>query len=79
VSGGMSYALTPRMSLGLQAMLRSPVYDSDVSPLGDIAASLTIGVRLRLPRNYALALAVAEDVHPHSTPDVTFSMQLQAR
>ena len=79
VSGGMSYALTPRMSLALQAMLRSPVYDSDVSPLGDIAASLTMGVRLRLPRNYGLALAVAEDVHPHSTPDVTFSMQLQAR
>ena len=43
------------------------------------AASLTVGVRFRLPRDYSLAFAVGEDVHPHSMPDVTFSMQLKAR
>src|SRR5690606_14842947 len=79
VSGGMSYALTPRSSLTLQALLRSPVYDSDVSPLRDFAASVTMGVRFRLPHDYSLALAVGEDIHPHSMPDVTFSMQLQRR
>jgi Protein of unknown function (DUF3187) len=79
LSGGISYGLTPRTSLDLQALLRSPVYDSDVSPLGDFAASVTMGVRFRLPHDYSLALAVGEDIHPHSMPDVTFSMQLQAR
>jgi Protein of unknown function (DUF3187) len=79
VSGGINYALTPHASLALQALLRSPVYESDVSPLGDLAASVTMGVRFRLPRGYSLALAVGEDIHPHSMPDVTFSMQLQRR
>lgn len=79
VSGGISYGLTPRSSLALQALLRSPVYDSDVSPLGDFAASVTMGVRFRMPHGYSLAFAVGEDIHPHSMPDVTFSMQLQAR
>ena len=78
-SGGIRYALTPRTSLALQAMVRSPVYDSDVSPLGDFAASVTMGVRFRLPHGYSLAFSVGEDIHPHSMPDVTFGMQLQAR
>ena len=78
VSGGISYLLTPRASLALQALLRSPVYDSDVSPLGDLSASVTMGVRFRLPHGYSLAFAVGEDVHSHSMPDVTFSMQLLA-
>jgi hypothetical protein len=79
VSGGISYRLTSRSSLGLQALLRSPVYDSDVSPLGNFAASVTMGMRFRLPHGYSLAFSVGEDIHPHSMPDVTFGMQLQAR
>lgn len=78
-SGGISYALTPRTSFLLQALLRSPLYDSDVSPLGDLAGSMTMGVRFTLPRGYSLALSVGEDIHPHSMPDVTFSLQLLAQ
>jgi len=78
VSGGICYRLTSRSSLALQALLRSPVYDSEVSPLGDLAASVTMGVLFRLPHRYSLAFSVGEDIHPHSMPDVTFGIQLQA-
>jgi hypothetical protein len=79
LSAGVGYDLTARTTLALQLLLRSPVYDSEISPLGDVAASLTIGVRFRLPREYALSFAVGEDVHPGSMPDVTFALSLQKR
>jgi hypothetical protein len=77
VSAGVGYDLTARTTVALQMLLRSPVYDSGVSPLGDVAASLTMGVRFRLPQEYDLSVAVAEDVHPGSLPDVTFVLSLQ--
>jgi len=79
LSAGVGYDLTTRATLALQLSLRSPVYDSGISPLGDVAASLTMGVRFRLPHGYALSLAVGEDVHPGSMPDVTFALSLQKR
>jgi hypothetical protein len=30
-----------------------------------------------LPRGYALSLAVGEDIHPESMPDVTFALTVQ--
>jgi hypothetical protein len=79
ISAGAGYDLTMRTTLALQLLLRSPVYDSEISPLGDVAASLTMGVRFRLPREYALSFAVGEDVHPGSMPDVTLGISLQKR
>jgi hypothetical protein len=79
VSAGLGYDLTARSTLGLQLLVRSPVYDSAVSPLGDVAASLTTGVRFRLSEEYALTLAVGEDIHPGTMPDVTFVLSLRRR
>jgi hypothetical protein len=79
VSAGIGYDLTMRTTLALQLLLRSPVYDSEISPLGDVAASLTMGVRFRLPREYTLSFAVGEDIHPGSMPDVTLALSLQKR
>jgi hypothetical protein len=78
-SAGLGYDLTARTAVALQLLLRSPVYDSEISPLGDVAASLTVGVQFRLSREYALSFAVGEDVHPGSMPDVTFVLSLQKR
>lgn len=79
VSAGLGYALTARTTLAAQVLVRSPVYDSAVSPLGDAATALTVGVRFRLPKEYALALAVGENLHAGSMPDVTFAVSLQKR
>jgi len=79
VSAGVGYDLTTRTTLALQLLVRSPVYDSGISPLGDIAALLTMGVRFHFPQDYALSFAVGEDVHPGSMPDVTFALSLQKR
>lgn len=79
VSAGLGYALTARSTLAAQVLVRSPVYDSAVSPLGDTAAALTVGVRFRLPNEYSLTLAVGEDLHAGSMPDVTFAVSLQKR
>jgi hypothetical protein len=79
VSTGLGYDLTARSTLGVQLLVRSPVYDSAVSPLDDVAASLTAGVRFRLSQEYALTLAVGEDIHPGSMPDVTFVLSLRRR
>jgi len=79
VSAGLGHDLTARTTLALQLLLRSPVYDSGTAPLGDVAALLTMGVRFRLPQEYALTFAVGEDVYPGSMPDVTFLLSLQKR
>jgi hypothetical protein len=79
LSAGVGYELNRRTTLALQTLVRSAIYDSAISPLGDVAASLTIGVRLRLPQDYALSLAVGEDVRSGTMPDVTFAISLQKR
>ncbi|MEX2125457.1 MAG: DUF3187 family protein [Woeseia sp.] len=78
VSAGLGYRVSARTSIALQALLRSPVYDSGVASLGDVAAALTMGIRFRLSENYRLSLAVVEDVHVESLPDVTFVLSLHA-
>lgn len=77
LSAGLGYDLTPGITLAVQALLRTAVYDSTISPLGDVAAALTMGVRFRLPGNYVLSGSVGEDIHPGSMPDVTFGLSLQ--
>jgi hypothetical protein len=77
LSAGLGYALTPGTTLAVQALVRTPVYDSRISPLGDVAATLTTGIRFRFSRDYILSLAVGEDIHPGSMPDVTFALSLQ--
>lgn len=79
VSGGLGLDLTARTTLALQLLVRSPVYASAVSPLGDVSASLTGGVRFRLSRTYWLTFAVSEDIQRGSMPDVTFALSLQRR
>ncbi|MGH8168682.1 MAG: DUF3187 family protein, partial [Woeseiaceae bacterium] len=79
VSAGLSYAVNSAATIGLQTLVRSPVYDSNVKSLGDVAASLTAGVSFRLTPNYRVSLAVVEDVHVESLPDVTFALSLHAR
>jgi hypothetical protein len=76
LSAGVGYDLTANTTLGVQALVRTPVYDSRVSPLGDVAAALTIGVSFRLTRDYTVTLGVSEDVHPGSMPDVTFTVSV---
>ncbi|HWM29685.1 MAG TPA: DUF3187 family protein, partial [Woeseiaceae bacterium] len=79
VSAGLSYALGSRTTIGLQTSVRSPVYDSGVKSLGDVAASLTAGLSFRLSPTYCVSLAVVEDIHVESLPDVTFVLSLHAR
>jgi hypothetical protein len=79
VSAGLGYDLTARSTLGVQLLLRSPVYDSAIAPLDDVAALLTAGIGFRLSREYVLTLAVGEDIHPGSMPDVTLVLSLQRR
>lgn len=76
-SAGIGYALNGRTSVLVQTMVRTPVYDSGVSPAGDVAAALTMGFHIRLSAHYSLALAVGEDIHPESMPDVTFRVSLR--
>ena len=77
VSAGLSYAVGRRTTIGLQTLVRSPVYDSRVKSLGDVAASLTAGVSVRLSPTYRVSLAVVEDMHVESLPDVTFALSLE--
>lgn len=73
---GVGWQLTPRFELAAQSRLRSPVYDSRISPPGGIAASLSVGAAFRLSSSFRLALGVTEDVKVESLPDVTFALGL---
>ena len=77
LSAGAAYSLTPRTTAAVQVSLRSPVYDSAISPMGGVAASLTAGLHFRLSDNHRLTLSVGEDIHPQSLPDVTFLLSLR--
>jgi len=79
VSAGLAYDFIASTTLAIQALVRTPVYDSRISPLGDVGAALTMGLSFRLPRDYILSLGVGEDIHPGSMPDVTFTLSLRRR
>ena len=61
--------LVPR----LQVDWHSPLFANiDYAPLDDWAVELVSGATVRLPRGFALDLAVAEDIAVNTTPDVVF-------
>lgn len=61
--------LVPR----LQVDGHSPLFaDAGFAPLDDWAVELVSGATVRLPRGFALDLAVAEDIAVNTTPDVVF-------
>lgn len=79
LAAGIGWQPHSSMQLVVQTRVRSRIYDSPLSPPGDVAASLTVGANLRLSRHYDLSIAVAEDVHVRSLPDVTFAIGLTWR
>lgn len=76
---GGSWRALEKLTLNLQASLRSPLYESRVEMLGEAAVSLTVGGTLRLTDRLDLSLGVGEDVKVSSTPDVTFQAALHYR
>lgn len=79
LAAGIAWRAVPRLELAAQARLRSRVYESSLASAGDVAASLTVGANIRLSRRYDLTVAVAEDIHVRSLPDVTFAVGLTWR
>lgn len=79
LTAGIGWRPHAAVELVTQARLRSRVYDSPLSPPGDVAAALTFGANIRLSRHYDLSVAVTEDVHVGSLPDVTFAVGLTWR
>lgn len=79
LAAGIAWRAVPRLELAAQARLRSRVYESSLAPAGDVAASLTVGANIRLSRRYEFSVAVAEDIHVRSLPDVTFAVGLTWR
>lgn len=74
LSGGFGLELTRRIEFRLQAMARSPVYDSSIEILGDPALTLTVGANFKLTPRYVLSLGIAEDIKVNSAPDVAFQL-----
>lgn len=63
--------LVPR----LQVDCHSPLFEgAGFAPLDEWAVELVSGATLRLPRGFALDLAVAEDIAVNTTPDVVFQL-----
>ena len=79
VSAGLGYFATDKIELRIQSAVRSAVYDSDISSLGEPAVSLTFGANFALSEQTTLSLGVAEDIRVYSTPDVSFQLALQYR
>ncbi len=78
-SAGLSYALGDIVTLRLQTMLRSALYDSAIEILGEPSATIAVGGDIRLSPVLKLSLAVAEDIQAESAPDVSFQLALRYR
>lgn len=76
VAGGLSYRIGT-VDLKAQARVRSAPYESAIRSLGGVSVYLAFGAEFRMPRGYALALSVGEDVRPDTAPDVTFQVALR--
>ena len=70
----LASGLVPRV----QVDVHSPLFaDTGMAPLDDWAVELVCGATVRLPRRFALDLAVAEDVAVNTAPDVVFHVGLK--
>ncbi|MEQ8205561.1 MAG: DUF3187 family protein [Woeseia sp.] len=76
-AAGLSVQALPRLSLTMQATIRSAAYDSDLRMLGDPAVLLNVGGMLRLSEHLQLAINVGEDIRVDTAPDVTFGLSLK--
>lgn len=76
VAGGLTFK-AGIVDLKAQARVRSALYESAIRNLGGVAVYLAFGAEFRMPRGYALALSVGEDVRPDTAPDVTFQVALR--
>lgn len=79
ISAGFGLELTRRTEIRLQALARSPIYDSSIEILGDPAITLTIGANFRFTPSYVLSLGIAEDIKVNSAPDVAFQLGIRYR
>ncbi len=79
LSAGFGLELSQRIELRLQAMARSPVYDSAIEILGDPALTLTLGANVTLSPGYVLSLGITEDIKVNSAPDVAFQLGIRYR
>ncbi len=76
-AAGLSVQALPRLSLTMQATLRSAAYDSELKMLGDPAVLLNVGGTLGLTEHLQLAINVGEDIRVDTAPDVTFGLSLK--
>ncbi|MEX0706970.1 MAG: DUF3187 family protein [Woeseia sp.] len=76
LAGGLSYK-AGTVDLKAQGRVRSALYESAIRNLGGVSVHLVFGAEFRMPRGYALALSVGEDVRPDTAPDVTFQVALR--
>lgn len=77
--GGIGYAAHPRLTLSLQASLRSAAWDSSIRVLGDPAMQLNAGGTIRIAERLRLRISVGEDVRVNTAPDVTLGLTLAYR
>ena len=76
-AGGINWQVVDWLGLGIQASLRSALYDADVEPLGEPSVLLTFGGDLRLNESLSLLIAVGEDIKVDSAPDVSLQLALR--
>ncbi len=76
---GVDWAWLDTLSLLLQLDSHSAPLDSDLTALGETALLLTAGARWRFSRDWALDLALVEDIRVETAPDVTFQASLRYR
>ncbi len=63
----------------LQLEAHSAFYESSLKPLGDSSWQLSFGGNLALSPQWALSLAMSEDISPHTAPDFTWLATLSYR
>jgi len=76
---GLEWLLTEHFSLLAQVDSNAPPTDSDITALGDTAATFTAGGRWRFTPQWSVDLSLVEDIGVETAADVAFQATLRYR
>jgi len=74
---GLGWQMHPSAQIKVQLDANSPLFDSDIRELGWVPVQASIGGEYAPSDQFALRLAIVEDLRPRVTPDVVFLLELQ--
>lgn len=71
-SASIGWEFRPRLAVNAQIDAHTPIFSSELTPLGGAGIQLTVGGQAQFSEYWRLDFAIGENLHTGATPDVVF-------